>query len=67
MVVLRRLMLILLAFAVPLAITALLYRATLFALAATNRTIAPDVLQVSAGIEFVAFLLLMLFEVKNRW
>lgn len=67
MAVMRRTLLIVGAVAVPSAITALLYIATLFLLTATSRTIDPQILQWAAAAEFTAFLFLMLLEVKSRW
>ena len=67
MVVLRRLLLTVLMLAVPAAMTALLYVATVYLLSATNRTIDPQVLHYAAIAEFAAFLFLMFLEVKNRW
>lgn len=67
MAVMRRTLLVVGAVIVPFAITAVLYVATLFLLAATSRTIDPQILQWAAVAEFAAFLFLMLLEVKSRW
>jgi hypothetical protein len=67
MAVLRRTFLLFLVLAVPAAVTALLYVATLYLLSSTNRTIDPLVLHYAAIAEFVAFLFLMVLDVRNRW
>jgi hypothetical protein len=63
----RRFLLIALVLALPVAATALLYAVTVYALHATDRTIAPQVLHYSAGVEYSAFLFLAVLEAKNRW
>ena len=65
--VMRRILLIALVAAVPVAATALMYAISIFTLQATNRTIAPQVLHYSAAAEYGVFLFLMILDVKNRW
>ena len=67
MVFVRRTLLLALALALPVVMTGILYVGTVFALQATNRTIDPDVLRYSAYAEYAIFLLLAIFEARNRW
>ena len=67
MVVLRRLLLLVLMFAVPVVVTAAIYLLSIFLLQVTNRTIEPQVLHYAAIVEYAAFLLLAVLEVRNRW
>ena len=67
MVVIRRLLLIVLMFAVPAVVTAAIYVLSIFLLQATNRTIEPQVLHYAAIVEYAAFLFLAFLEVRNRW
>jgi len=67
MVALRRLFLILLVPAVPFALTAALYAATIYLLHATDRTVDPRVLYYSAIGEFAVFLFLMILDARSRW
>jgi uncharacterized sodium:solute symporter family permease YidK len=65
--VLRRLFLVILVFAVPALITFGLYEGTLYTLAATNRTISPEVLHYSAMGEYAAVFFLMVLDARSRW
>jgi hypothetical protein len=63
----RRLMLILFVAVAPAALTWLMYTASQYLLAVTNRTIDPQVLVYAAGIEFVVFTWVAILEARARW
>ncbi|MBI3677247.1 MAG: hypothetical protein HY243_11610 [Proteobacteria bacterium] len=63
----RRLGLILFVLVAPAALTWLMYRGSVFVLAATSRTIDPEVLNYAAVIEFVVFTWVAILEARARW
>jgi hypothetical protein len=63
----RRAALILFVLIAPGALTWLMYQASVFALAVTNRTIDPEVLTYAAIIEFVVFTWVAILEARSRW
>ena len=67
MVFLRRIFLLVIVLALPVAMVALFYIGTVFGLHATNRTIDPNVLRYSSMIEYVVFLFVAILEARNRW
>jgi hypothetical protein len=67
MVVLRRLTLLGFVLAAPPAMTAGLYAASGFLLAATHRVIDPNILWYAAATELAVFSLFAVLEAKNRW
>jgi hypothetical protein len=66
-VIVRRIVLIVLLFAVPPLLTKLLYFASTYLLSATNRTIDPQVLFYAAIAELIAFFFIAALEVRARW
>ena len=67
MLALKRLLLVILVLTLPAALTALLYWATGALLAATNRVIDPQIIQLAAVLEFAAFTFVALLEARDRW
>lgn len=63
----RRLSLVAALLAVPPLLTWFMYVGSQALLAATQRTISPNVLLYAAAIELVAFFLVGVLEVKDRW
>jgi hypothetical protein len=63
----RRAVLIVLLLAVPFLLTWLLYRGSLYLLYATNRVIDPKILWYAGIAELLAFFLVGIMEVKDRW
>lgn len=63
----RRFFLVMYVLLAPPLLTAGLYYGSKYLLAATNRTIDPQVLNYAACIEIVVFLLAVLSEAKSRW
>jgi hypothetical protein len=67
MVALKRLLVVILVLTLPAALTALLYWATGALLAATNRVIDPQIVQLAAVLEFAAFTFVAVLEARDRW
>ena len=67
MTFLRRLILLILLFAAPAALTWLLHAGTLDLLDRFRRTVDPDTLTYMTAGEFVLFFLISGLEVRDRW
>jgi hypothetical protein len=67
MLALKRLLVVILVLTVPATLTALLYWATGALLAATNRVIDPQIVQLAAVLEFAAFTFVAVLEARDRW
>ncbi len=63
----RRVALIVLLVAAPLLLTRLVYVGSKWLLAATSRTIDPQILWYAAIVEFLTFFAIAALEVKDRW
>ncbi|HEY1613175.1 MAG TPA: hypothetical protein VGF97_05705 [Rhizomicrobium sp.] len=67
MPILRRTILVILVFALPVAVTAILYALATFMLHATNRVISPEILWYATAIELPVFFVFAVLDAKNRW
>ena len=67
MLALKRLLLVIFVLIVPAAVSMGVYFGSLALLAATNRVIDPEIVQVVALVGFGAFLILAVLEAKDRW
>ena len=63
----RRSFLLIIVLVVPMVVTAFLYVLTIFGLHATNRVIDPQILRISAAVEYAVFLFTALLEARSRW
>jgi hypothetical protein len=67
MLALKRVLLVIFVLVAPPLLTALLYWGTGALLAATNRVIDPQIVQLAALAEFAAFFFVAVLEAKDRW
>ena len=67
MTILRRLLLVIMVFVVPLVMTQLLYMGTIFLLEYFERVINPMALRYAAIGEFTLIFVICLLEARERW
>jgi hypothetical protein len=66
-ILMRRAVLVVLTVTVPFLLTYLLYLGSQYLLAATNRTIDPQLLRLASATELLAFFLVAVLEARSRW